>query len=352
MSRSSLKRKNNMRKFFSACCLLVCFLANASDIKYPVSSIPENLKKDANAVKRMEEETFEIISLKETVLRRKVAYTILNENGDNYAAMVVSYDKLHKVSFFEGTLFDANGNLLKKAKNKDIKDFSAVGDISLFDDNRVKVLDFTNHFYPYTVEFETEVIFNNTYALPNWTPVSSEKLSVETSSFSFISPVNYTIRFKAFNYREPPSSSIEKNRRKMTWKVINLPAIKRPFASPPWNELTPCVFFAPSEFELEGYKGDATSWESLGKIQLLLNEGRDKLPANIVQKINDLTKDVKDEKHKVILVYKFLQQNTRYINISLGIGGWQPFDATYVAQKGYGDCKALSNYMYTLLKAI
>jgi len=345
------KGKNNMRKLISAFVLMICLFANASDIKYPVSSIPENLKKNANAVKRMEEIVFEVVSLKEAVYHRKVVYTILNENGERYAAMVVGYDKLRKVLAFDGTLYDAQGNVLRKAKNKDIQDYSAVQEISLFDDNRVKVLDFTNQFYPYTVEFETEIKYNNTYMQPDWIPQSGEKLSVESSFYTFVAPADYTIRFKTFNYEGQPSSNNEKNKQVKTWKISNLAAVKKPFASPTWNELTPCVYFAPSDFEMEGYKGNGSTWQDLGRFPLALNEGRDKLPEDIIQKTATILKGVTDEKEKVKLLYNFLQQNTRYISIQLGIGGLQPFEASFVAKKGYGDCKALSNYMYSLLKS-
>lgn len=42
----------------------------------------------------------------------------------------------------------------------------------------------------------------------------------------------------------------------------------------------------------------------------------------------------------------------RYVSIQLGIGGYKPFAASFVDDKKYGDCKALSNYMRSLLDVV
>ena len=54
---------------------------------------------------------------------------------------------------------------------------------------------------------------------------------------------------------------------------------------------------------------------------------------------------------KVKTLYQYMQNKTRYVLIMMGIGGWQPMPASEVSKKGYGDCKALTNYMQTLLTA-
>lgn len=332
--------------------LLAGLSAVATDGKYAVSKIQADLLKNAHVIKRMEEIRYEVNSLTNTKLYKKYAITVLNENGDDFAHLYAQYDKLRSIKSIEGKLFDANGKELKSLKNKDIEDRSNISGISLMEDNRVKIHSFYYKVYPYTVEYEVITEFNNTLMFFPWFPQQTEKYAVEKSTMSVVCPSWFTFQYKMFNYKGEPVITQLKDDKIYTWEAEGLQAIIKEYASPDWQYLTTGVYFKPDKFEFEGYKGTMTSWKELGDFQMQLNRGRDKLPETVKQKVHQLTDAVTDPKEKVRILYEYMQMNNRYISIQLGIGGLQPFDAEFVAKNAYGDCKALSNYMYSLLKEI
>lgn len=331
--------------------VLILLQVNAGNGEYAVSAIPAALLKNAHVVKRMEQISFEIKNTGEAVLKKKYAITILNENGDRLAGFTEYYDKLHEIRNIEGTLYDAAGKELKKLKNKQIIDVTGMDDNSLIDDNRRKFHHFFYKIYPYTVQYEVEIKYNGTLFFPVWLPREDENFSVEQSSISIVYPDSYSVRYKSFNYNgDPEVTTGEKGKKILTWKIKELPAIEDEYASPDWFELNTAVLFGPTAFEIEKYNGNMNSWQDFGKFVYSLKQGRDQLPDNVKQKVHAIADNISNPKLKIAKLYEYMQQNTRYISIQLGIGGWQPFDATYVATKAYGDCKALTNYMYSLLK--
>jgi hypothetical protein len=183
-----------------------------------------------------------------------------------------------------------------------------------------------------------------------WTPQGGDRLSVERSYVTIMCPENYQFRYKAFHYKDDPFVVTENKKKSSTWTVNNMPAFTRESYQPPLHEVTTVVIFAPTEFQLGDYHGNMQSWQDFGKFIYALKRGRDVLPLNIKSRVHELTDGINDEKKKIQALYEYMQQNTRYISIQLGIGSWQPFDANFVASKSYGDCKALTNYMYSLLK--
>lgn len=339
-----------MKRCLSAIILLIASLyLKAGDGDYSVLKIDSALRKKANAVKRFEEIRFEVIDLDKARYYHKYAITILNEKGDDFASMVEHYDKLQSVVSIDGKLYDAFGQKIKSLKNSDIQDRSASGDNNLADDNRVKFHNFYHRSYPYTIEYEIELKYNYTMFYPHWSPVDDEHMSVAYSSMTIRLPEKIDFRYKNFNVGEPVSS-VDKSTKVYKWEIKNFAAIETEYKSPYWFELVPFVYMGPVQFQVEDYKGNMATWQDFGKFVYALKQGKDQLPDNIKQVVHSLVDGVADPKQKIEKLYSFMQENTRYISIQLGIGGWQPFDAAYVAQKKYGDCKALTNYMYSLLK--
>ena len=88
----------------------------SSGQKYNVSTIPDSLKRNADAIKRFEELRVTIKSKSKAVIVHKYAITILNEEGAKFALYQNDYDKLQSLENISGHLYDASGKEIKTIK--------------------------------------------------------------------------------------------------------------------------------------------------------------------------------------------------------------------------------------------
>jgi hypothetical protein len=343
-----------MRKLFLATCLLLAVKAIASgDPKYPVYEIPAELLENVDVVLREDHMLYTIHAQDRATLRLRQVVTIMNENGRRYASEVVGYDKLSKVTSFKGTSYDAAGQVVKKLKSSEIYDQSAFDGFSLYSDNRIKVAQLSHGVYPYTVEFEYEVEFKYLFMIPGFVIIPGEKVSVQNSSYQLIFPAALTPKYKVYNFEAPvKEESLKDGNISWSWKFQKLKPIKLEPMGPPIQELIPQIAVAPTHFEFDGYKGSTTSWDDFGKWIITLNNGRNELTEEAKSKVKELTANLNTPEEKIKAVYEYMQNRTRYVSVQLGIGGFQPFEASVVDKTGYGDCKALSNYMVSMLNVI
>lgn len=335
-----------------AYCIIAFRVFGAGEINYPVKDIPTSLTEGVDVVVREDHTTFTITAKDRATLTAVYVVTILNDAGKRFARYAVGYDKLSKVTNFKGASYDGEGKLIKKLKTSEIYDQSAFDGFSLYSDNRFKHADLTHGTYPYTVEFTYEVEYKYLFIIPGSVVLPRERVSVQHFSYNLIFPTEIAPRYQAVNFHEAPAISKTGNTQSVSWKLNNVIPIKPEPHGPTVHELTPRFEAAPSQFEFEGYDGHMSSWDDLGRWILSLNKDRHVLPEATKAKVAEIASKYATTEEKVRAIYEFMQDKTRYVSIQLGIGGFQPFEASVVDQTGYGDCKALSNYTVALLEAV
>jgi hypothetical protein len=151
------------------------------------------------------------------------------------------------------------------------------------------------------------------------------------------------------------SFSIEKTHQKgmIEYTMAKMPAIKPEPLSPLLSKVSPEVLFAVEEFHFYGVDGKAKNWIEFGKwINDELLQGRNTVTEATKNEVLRLTNEVSSPIEKAKIIYKYVQDNTRYISVQVGIGGVQPIEAIEVDKLKYGDCKGLTNYTQALLSIV
>ncbi len=342
------------RTFLIWTALLFTIKCAAIDVNYSVATIPDSLKANAKMVVRDYSQTFEIKSPGLAVETISYVYTILNQNGYEYAQLNIPYSqKLNRVYNIRGAVYDANGDKIENLTQEKVVDQSAISGYTLFDDSRSKLFVPKNLSFPFTVEYSYVIEYDGILHLPTWLPMTDYNVSVQKSSFKMIAPQSLHFRYREKNL--PANAYVvtkEKETESYLWEIKDHIAIlDQPFSSS-FTDFSPAVLTAPNEIEIEGYHGKLDNWTDFGKWTASLIEGRDIIPAETKALMVEKTKNCKSDYEKAKVVYEYMQEKTRYVGILIGIGGWQPIPAETVDRLGYGDCKALTNYTRSLLDAV
>jgi transglutaminase-like putative cysteine protease len=341
---------------FKSSCLVFLFsisLLSAQKSEYTSLLIPDSLKQNANAVVRLDQIDIVISSQRSMNVKNKRVVTVLNELGQRAIEAVEYYDKRRTISSIQAVIFDAFGNEIKKVKRKDFKDQSSVDGGTLFSDGRVLYLEYTPIQYPFTVVYESEVETSTTAFVPEWMPLNSYLVSIEKSVLNVSYPENLGFRKRESNFSKFKVTKTVDTSVQLSYLVTNIPAQKYEDYSPSNSTIFPKVMMGLEYFNLEGVDGQAKTWKEFGKWwsdKILI--GTDELPEETKVKMKALVGDEKDPIKKAKIIYKYVQEKSRYVSIQEGIGGWKPMLVKDVDRLGYGDCKALSNYTKSLLNAV
>lgn len=338
--------------FFTLVVFLFSISLSAQNPEYSSDKIADSLKQNANAVVRLDQIDIVIASQRSMTIKNKRVVTVLNENGQGAVHLMEYYSKGTTVKNIQTTFLDASGNLVKKIKRKDFTDYCATDGGTVFSDSRVLFYNYTPINYPFTAVYESEVETSTTAFIPQWQPLRADLVSLEKCILNVTYPNNLGFKKKEFNFSRFKIEKTVDNDSQLSYAVNAIPAQKYEEQSPAYI-VYPKVMMGLELFHLEGVDGYAKTWKEYGQWYAdKILTGTAEIPESTKLKIKNLIGSETDPLKKARIVYKYLQEKSRYVSIQVGIGGWKPMLATDVDRLGYGDCKALSNYTKSLLNVV
>ena len=332
--------------------LLLSTTFYAQNENYSVSTISNYLTENANSVVRLSQTNIDVVSRKSMIITTKRVVTILNEKGIGSMDAAAYFSNSSKIKSIEALILNKEGVEIKKIKRRDFKE-NSVSEGAIITDNKLLSLDYTPVMYPFTLVFESVTETTNTAFIPAWYPIEHLYESVERSTLSINYLPELGFKYRTFNFENYPTISKEAKESAVTFSAKNIPALKNEDYSPSYQSFFPYAMFGLNNFNLEGVDGVASDWKNFGLwMYNTLIKDTDEIPAETQAKIKKLVGSETNPLEITKIIYKYVQDKTRYISIQLGIGGWKPMLAKDVDRLGYGDCKALTNYTRSLLKVV
>jgi transglutaminase-like putative cysteine protease len=175
-------------------------------------------------------------------------------------------------------------------------------------------------------------------------------------SYTLDAPADYAYRWKAYHIDLQPTEKKDGDRIVRTWTARDVAPIQLEDGMIAPDDVTPKLMIANeriSAFMKFSEKcGSIKSWEDLGHCKAAMYKEQQKVTPEVKEVAAKIAKTAKTETEKVKAVWKWMNENIRYVGLEKGLGGWVPLSAHVVCTKKYGDCKAVGGLIAVLCREL
>jgi len=266
-----------------------------------------------------------------------------DEKGKSYGKVVIEENEFRKSKSIKARILSPTGKTLKKLKKRNIRVIQASPPGLLYTGSTYRTFELSYPKTPYIIEYTYTIQFKSLFYWPNWFP--QKDISVKNAKYILTVPANIQYQKKVIGDISEPRHS---GNNSLVWELSNIPASLNEYRTAPEDQYEYAILFSPSEFTLDGIRGSISSWNDMGNWYSRLANSQYELDPKIVYDLN--LADSLTTKETIQRIYSYLQSQTRYVAVTLGIHGWKPHTAQSVCDNKYGDCKDLTTYFISLLK--
>ncbi|MFZ0819311.1 MAG: DUF3857 domain-containing protein [Candidatus Acidiferrales bacterium] len=277
----------------------------------------------------------------ETTYRR--AYMILRPDGKRYGSLAVPFDNETKITSMKAWCVPKDGKAYE-VKEKDAIESGMTS--NFYSDLRVKILQIPAALPGNVIAYEYQQKRRPFFLQDEWNV--QHEIPVVRTRFELDLPDGWEHTSKWINY--PEQKPDEDTQRRTTWTVENVPPVRREPSMPAMRAVVARMGITYHPPSGRGTAFGPTNWDQIGVWYSQLSSGSVQSTPEIQQKVKELIAGASSWHDKVQALGSYVQSQIRYVDIEIGIGGFQPHPAGDTFRHQYGDCKDKSTLLSAMLR--
>jgi transglutaminase-like putative cysteine protease len=282
---------------------------------------------------------------------------LLKDDAANYFNTgTVYHSYFNQLEDLQGCTMIPAGNSYKTIKTKIQKTVPSESESVFYDDGKETEVNFTNLQRGAKTSLKYTLQHSEIHLLPKF--FFQNYIPMQEATFSITYPKGMDLEsVMEGNEVSWVKKTVEEGRKTVTvtWKAVDVPRAKVFDDAPSFSYYSPHVLVYIKSY-VDPHSGETVNvlkdpdalYKYVYGFIKNVNRTEDK---DIKEKVTELTKDSKTDADKAAVIYKWVQNNIRYIAFEDSLGGFIPREAGLVYRRRFGDCKDMASLLRGMCRA-